>query len=59
MGCGCKKRMADMEASQSAVVRKAARLIRPAHNVAMKVMDRAFPEKPKKKQRRPVGALES
>lgn len=40
MSCGCKKRMADMKASESKVARATAKVIEPAHNAAMKVADR-------------------
>lgn len=40
MPCGCKKRMADMKASERRAVRAAARVIEPAHNAVMKMVDR-------------------
>lgn len=40
MPCGCKKRMAAMKASRSPAMRKIADAIGPAHNAAMKVVDR-------------------
>lgn len=39
MACGCKKRFRDMETSESPVMRAAAEVIRPVHEMAMKVMD--------------------
>lgn len=50
MGCGCKKRMAALEQKAPRV----AKAIKPAHNAAMKVMDR-LSAKPKPRTRRLVG----
>lgn len=55
MACGCRKRMADMKASKSKTVRKIADAIEPAHNAAMRVMDRVG--KKQKKPRRFIGRV--